>query len=120
METRLNLLCEAGVIDRDICSGMLQVVRLLNDEWQLPVHTEQGTMAMTHMASALMRSRRGEVIEALDSELLAELTQSSHWPAILLVHQTLLNEFRVTIHANEEGYLLANLYGLWMAAHEGV
>ena len=23
MENRLNLLCEAGVIDKDICSGML-------------------------------------------------------------------------------------------------
>ncbi|MEG8161190.1 PRD domain-containing protein, partial [Escherichia coli] len=26
METRLNLLCEAGVIDKDICKGMMQVV----------------------------------------------------------------------------------------------
>ncbi|MGC4141436.1 PRD domain-containing protein, partial [Escherichia coli] len=25
METRLNLLCEAGVIDKDICKGMMQV-----------------------------------------------------------------------------------------------
>lgn len=59
MENRLNLLCEAGVIDKDICSGMLQVVRRLDEEWCLPVYSEQGTMAMTHMASALMRSRRG-------------------------------------------------------------
>lgn len=120
MENRLNLLCEAGVIDKDICSGMLQVVRRLDAEWHLPVHTEQGAMAMTHMASALMRSRRGEVIEALDSELLAELAQSDIWPTLLLVNQTLLKEFAVTLHANEEGYLLANLYGLWMAAEEGV
>ncbi|EMD6814053.1 PRD domain-containing protein [Citrobacter koseri] len=118
MENRLSLLCDAGVIDEDICRGMLQVVRRLDEEWKLPVHTEQGTMAITHMASALMRSRRGEVIDALDRELLAELTQSPHWPAILLAHQALLGEFAVSLHANEEGYLLANLYGLWMAAHE--
>lgn len=86
MENRLSLLCDAGVIDEDICCGMLQVVRRLDEEWKLPVHTEQGTMAITHMASALMRSRRGEVIDALDRELLAELTQSPHWPAILLAH----------------------------------
>jgi ABC-type molybdate transport system ATPase subunit len=120
MENRLNLLCEAGVIDKDICSGMLRVVKRLDEEWNLPVYSEQGTMAITHMANALMRSRKGEVIEALDSELLAELTQSSQWPAILLAHHALVNEFAVTLHANEEGYLLANLYGLWMAAHEGV
>lgn len=120
MENRLNLLCDAGVIDQDICSGMLQVVKRLDEEWRLPVYSEQGTMAMTHMASALMRSRRGEVIEALDDELLTELTQSNLWPTILLVHQILLKEFAVTLHPNEEGYLLANLYGLWMTAHEAV
>ena len=62
METRLNLLCEAGVIDKDICKGMMQVVNVLETECHLPVRSEQGTMAMTHMASALMRSRRGEEI----------------------------------------------------------
>ena len=81
MENRLNLLCEAGVIDKDICSGMLQVVRRLDEEWRLPIHSEQGTMAMTHMASALMRSRQGEVIEALDGELLEELAQAGK-PAV--------------------------------------
>ncbi|MGU0040841.1 PRD domain-containing protein [Citrobacter freundii complex sp. 2025EL-00176] len=120
MENRLNLLCEAGVIDKDICSGMLQVVRRLDEEWRLPVHSEQGIMAMTHMASALMRSRQGEVVEALDGDILAEMAQSPLWPTILLVHQALLKEFTVTPHVNEEGYMLANLYGLWMAANEGV
>lgn len=118
MENRLNLLCEAGVIDKDICSGMSQVVRRLDEEWRVPVYTEQGTMAMTHMASALMRSRRGDVVDALDSELLAEMAQSDLWPTLLSVHHALLKEFAVSIHPNEEGYLLANLYGLWMAARE--
>lgn len=116
MESRLNLLCEAGVIDKDICSGMLKVVKRLDEEWHLPVYTEQGTMLMTHMASALMRSRRGEVIEKLDSEILAELTQSDLWPKIVSVNQALLKEFTVVLHPNEEGYLLANLCSLWMAA----
>lgn len=65
METRLNLLCDAGVIDKDICKGMMQVVNVLETECHLPARSEQGTMAMTHMASALMRSRRGEEIEPL-------------------------------------------------------
>ncbi len=70
METRLNLLCEAGVIDKDICKGMMQVVNVLETECHLPVRSEQGTMAMTHMASALMRSRVAcEEIEPLDKRV---------------------------------------------------
>lgn len=120
MENRLNLLCDAGVIDKDICIGMQRVVKKLDEEWHLPVHTEQGMMAITHMASALMRSRRGEVIEALNGELLDEMAQSHLWPTIKLVHLELLQAFTVTLHTNEEGYLLANLYGLWMATEDGV
>ena len=118
METRLNLLCDAGVIDKDICKGMMQVVNVLETECHLPVRSEQGTMAMTHMASALMRSRRGEEIEPLDDELLAEL--ASHWQAVVQLHQVLLKEFALEVNPCEEGYLLANLYGLWMAANEEV
>ncbi|EFH5692862.1 PRD domain-containing protein [Escherichia coli O36:H9] len=120
METRLNLLCEAGVIDKDVCKGMMQVVNVLEKECHLPVRSEQGTMAMTHMASALMRSRRGEEIEPLDNELLAELAQSSHWQAVVQLPQVLLKEFALEVNPCEEGYLLANLYGLWMAANEEV
>ena len=32
METRLNLLCEAGVIDKDICKGMMQVVNVARND----------------------------------------------------------------------------------------
>lgn len=119
MENRLNLLCQAGVIDQDICDGMLQVVRQMDTELSLPVFSEQGEMAVTHMANALMRSRRGEVIVPLDAELLEEMQQSTFWPQILTAHQALLQGFTVKLHANEEGYLLANLYGLWLAANEG-
>lgn len=41
METRLNLLCDAGVIDKDICKGMMQVVNVLETECHLPVRSEQ-------------------------------------------------------------------------------
>ena len=56
METRLNLLCDAGVIDKDICKGMMQVVNVLETECHLPVRSEQGTMAMIHMAMSPLAS----------------------------------------------------------------
>lgn len=119
MEERLNLLCQAGVIDGDICSGMLQAVNVLDECWQMPVYSDQGVMAVTHMANALMRSRRGEIINPLDDELLEELKQSSCWSEVETAHRTLLQLFTVNLHPHEEGYLLANLYSLWMAANDG-
>ncbi|EAR6896723.1 PRD domain-containing protein [Salmonella enterica] len=114
MEKRLNLLCDAGIIDRDIRDGMLEMIKMLETVYGIPVRNEQGEMALTHMANALMRSRNGEEIAPLDDELLKEITSSAEWPQLSLIHQAMLASFDVTLHPNEEGYLMANLFSLWM------
>lgn len=113
MEDRLNLLCDAGVIDRDICDGMKVVVTQLESQWAIPLQSEQGAMAITHMANALMRSRRGEEIGPLDDDLLAEMKTDSVFGEVERAHHALLVPFNVQLHPNEEGYLLANLFSLW-------
>lgn len=114
MEERLHLLCDAGVIDRDIRDGMLDLVNKLETVWGIPVHNEQGEMALTHMANALMRSRRGEEIAPLDDELFNEISHSAEWVQVAPIHQAMLDMFNVHLHPNEEGYLMANLFSLWM------
>ncbi|TDN52661.1 hypothetical protein EC843_10291 [Buttiauxella sp. JUb87] len=116
MEERLNLLCDAGVIDRDICDGMIAVVEKMETMWAIPMRNEQGEMAITHMANALMRSRRGEEIGPLDEDLLEEIVTSQAYAELLPIHQAMLAPFDVNIHPNEEGYLLANLFSLWMVS----
>ncbi len=116
MEERLNLLYQAGLIDKDIRDGMLNVVTQLETVWAIPVRNEQGEMAITHMANALMRSRRGEEIGPLDAEFLEEIVTSEVWPQIQPIHRALLVPFAVRLHPNEEGYLLANLFSLWLVS----
>lgn len=114
MEERLNLLCDTGIIDQDICDGVLDVVNQLETVWGMPVRNEQGEMVMIHMANALMRSRHGEEIAPLDDELLNEVVSSAEWSQLQHIHQSILAFFDVTIHPNEEGYLVANLFSLRM------
>lgn len=116
MEERLNLLCEAGVIDRDICDGLSGVVNQLETVWGIPVRNQQGEMALTHMASALMRSRRGENIVPLDDELLSEIVNAAEWEQLQPIHQAMLASFDVVLHPSEEGYLMANLFSLYMGS----
>ncbi|NHB92934.1 PRD domain-containing protein [Photorhabdus cinerea] len=115
MENRLNLLCQGNVIDQDICDGMMKVVIQLEQDWQIPVRNALGEMAITHMANALMRSRRGEQIGSLDTELLMEVRQSDAFSHLQVINASLLAHFDVQLHPCEEGYLLANLFSLWAA-----
>ncbi|MBD2780270.1 PRD domain-containing protein [Xenorhabdus sp. 42] len=112
LEQRLAILLQGGVIDQDIYKNMLSVVHDLEDIWLIPVHHPQGEMALTHMAVALMRSRRGEEIAPLDGEILASIEQCEHYDQLTTILRALLKKFTVILHPNEEGYLLVNLYGL--------
>ena len=112
METRLKILYDAQVIDSDVHLGMLNVLERLEQHWKLSVRHPQGEILITHMANALMRSRRGEVIQAIDDEILKEIETKAIFSEVVIINNELLALFAFDIHENEIGYLLANLYGL--------
>jgi len=113
METRLAILAEAGVIDEDIHQAMRMVTLRLEKHWQLPVRTEQGTLALTHLANAIMRARRGEVIQGIDDELRQELESLEAFPMIFSIHQDVMGHFPLTVPEYEVGYLLVNLAAMF-------
>ncbi|MFZ4835596.1 PRD domain-containing protein [Rouxiella sp. Mn2063] len=113
METRLAILAEAGVIDEDIHQAMRKVTLRLEKHWQLPVRTEQGTLALTHLANAIMRARRGEVIQGIDDELRQELESLETFPMIFSIHQDVMAHFPLAVPEYEVGYLLVNLAAMY-------
>lgn len=113
METRLAILAEAGVIDEDIHQAMRLVTLRLEGHWQLPVRTEQGILALTHLANAVMRARRGEEIQGIDDELRAELESLEEFTQIAVIHQDVMGHFPLNVPEHEVGYLLVNIAGLY-------
>jgi transcriptional regulatory protein LevR len=113
METRLAILAEAGVIDEDIHQAMRLVTLRLERHWQLPVRTEQGILALTHLANAVMRARRGEEIQGIDDELRAELESLEEFTQIAVIHQDVMGHFPLNVPEHEVGYLLVNIAGLY-------
>ena len=117
MINKLDILFQAGVINSDIYTGMQHVIEELEILRGSPLPEEQGWMAMAHLANALMRSHRGEVIPAVDAEIASELEATGQVDYLRQINQQLLARFPVVLHPNEEGYLLVNLYGLCGAEH---
>ncbi|SFN84478.1 PRD domain-containing protein [Xenorhabdus japonica] len=115
IEQRLTILLQGGVIDQDIYDNMQNFQHVIVDIWLIPVCHPQGEMVLTHMASAFMRSRRGERVSPLDKDILVKLEQSEYYNQLITVHRSLIRKFTVALHPNEEGYLLANLYGLMLS-----
>ncbi|ANI31200.1 hypothetical protein PL78_15395 [Yersinia entomophaga] len=117
MDPRLSILYQAGVIDEEVFLGMNKVINRLANFWQISIDNVQGEMAVTHMANALMRTRRGELIKGMDADLLSELIQSEDIQYIRDINQDLLAYFDIKPDDNEQGYLLSNLYSLYLASN---
>ncbi|HCR62943.1 MAG TPA: PRD domain-containing protein [Serratia liquefaciens] len=115
METRLQILHGAQVIDTEVYIGMLEVVKRLEQHWQLNIRHAQGEMMITHMANAMTRARHGEIIPAIDPELLNEIEASNDFANIREINNDLLSLFAFAVPQSELGYLLANVFGLYLA-----
>ncbi|MBX9497758.1 PRD domain-containing protein [Yersinia enterocolitica] len=115
METRLKILYDAQVIDSAVYFGMLNVLTRLEQHWQLSIRHSQGEMLITHMANALMRASQGQVIPAIDNEILKEIETTAIFANIREINNDLLSLFTFQVPDYEVGYLLANLYGLHLA-----
>lgn len=115
MEIRLQILHDAEVIDKEVYIGMLEVIKRLEQHWQLNIRHAQGEMMITHMANAMTRALHGEIITAIDPELLNEIEASNVFANIREINNDLLSLFAFTVPQSELGYLLANVFGLYLA-----
>lgn len=112
MEQRLSILLMGNVINQSVHDAMLKVIDALENQFAVNIRSDQGNMALTHMASAMMRSLQKQEIEPIDAEILAEIETAGIYPKVQEIHQALLSFFDFKVMPSEEGYLLANLYSL--------
>ncbi|MGE4801373.1 PRD domain-containing protein [Yersinia hibernica] len=115
METRLKILYDAQLIDSTVYFGMLNVLTRLEQYWQLSIRHPQGEILITHMANALMRASQGQVILPIDDEILKEIEATAVFVNVREINSDLLSLFAFEVPDHELGYLLVNLYGLYLA-----
>ncbi len=114
METKLKILCEAGVIDNDTRMGVLVARDLIVNKFDIPLELEQLDMAMTHLANAASRIKQGEPVEqGLDPEIMAEIEQDDRFPEITQLNKIVCQMVGIpNVPAEENSFLLSNLYSL--------
>ncbi len=114
---RFDILRTAGLID-DAVYRIITAVRQQFVQWQVDCETAQVEMLLTHLAMALMRIQKDEQQTiGLDDEIWQEVTESERYPELLAYHQRILSLIAIElphllISAQEESYLIANLYSL--------
>ena len=114
MKERLGVLLQANVITQQAHNGCLNAIAVIDKQLALCHNNEQYQMAMTHLARAADRIWQQEAVEeGLDPDVLEEIEADEQFPAVLALHQQLLQAMGlVTLPATEESFMLLNVYSL--------
>ncbi|WP_130805844.1 PRD domain-containing protein [Senegalia massiliensis] len=75
LKQRLELLEQASEIDSDIKNTVIEFADKFEKKYSLEMTEDNSSMLITHLAMALSRIKKGEIVEAMDSLALDEIKQ---------------------------------------------
>lgn len=89
LKQRIQILHAGGVISEDVAQFMNQVIDMMAADYP-QISMDPAAMFTTHLAMALERIKKGEIVEALEPEIYAEVTECPEYPMALEFRQKML------------------------------
>lgn len=106
---RLSILKASGQISEQAAASVRYFVGLLEEKYSVALTEEKGAMLVTHLALALTRIEKGEDIQELAPDLLAEVKESSYYAELEPLLTALEQQSKLKITPAEQGYLALHL-----------
>lgn len=112
LKQRLMILEGSGQIQKETTLAIENFVRIVENEFNIEITEENGSMFVTHIAMAISRIIAGEEITPLDDLLLDELKSTPAYESIPSLIKQLEDELDIIIPESEYGYIGLHLGAL--------
>lgn len=109
LDLRLTILRDAGQISQETHRRITDAIQWLNDKRKLTLTEDNGAMLVTHLAVALERIQKNELVEPLAPMLLEEVTKSQHFADAQAITAELETVWNVSLPESERGFVLLHL-----------
>jgi len=107
---RLSILQEANMIDEQTHQLMNKVISYLQQTQELKESKME--VFITHLAMAVMRLKKGEVVDDMEPAILAEIEKSDDYPTARQIVAEIESWSSFTYAASEISYILLHLVDL--------
>ena len=108
LKMRIQILKNGGIIGEDVAAFMEQVIDMMAADYpQIPM--DPAAMFTTHLAMALERIKKGEIVEALDEEIFAEVLECPEYPAALGFRDKMLAFCPIPFPDSEAQFILMHI-----------
>lgn len=108
LKMRIQILKQGGIIGEDVAGFMDQVIDMMAADYpQIPM--DPAAMFTTHLAMALERIKKGEIVDSLDEEIFAEVLECPEYPVALSFRDKMLSFCPVAFPASEAQFILMHI-----------
>lgn len=108
LKQRIQILKMGGVIGEDVADFMNKVIDMMAADYpQIPY--DPAAMFTTHLAMALERIKKGEIVDALDEEIYAEVLECPEYPTALGFRDKMLTFCPVPFPESEAQFICMHI-----------
>lgn len=114
LKMRIQILKNGGVIGEDVAEFMNKVIDMMAADYP-GIGMDPAAMFTTHLAMALERIKKGEVVDALDAEIFAEVEETPEYPAAVQFRDKMLAFCPVDFPASEAQFIVMHICNMLAA-----
>ena len=108
LKTRIQILQMGGIIGEDVAEFMNKVIDMMAADYP-QIGMDPATMFTTHLAMAMERIKKGEIVDALDSEVFAEVEESPAYPTAVQFRDKMLTFSPVEFPESEAQFITMHI-----------
>ena len=108
LKQRIQILKMGGIIGEDVAEFMNKVIDMMAADYP-NIGTDPATMFTTHLAMALERIKKGEIVDALDEEIYAEVLECPEYPTALSFRDKMLSFCPVPFPESEAQFICMHI-----------
>ncbi len=109
LETRLHILLSSGTISSDAETTVKNVTKRLEEKWNIILNEENGSRFVTHLAMALTRAEKGELVSSMEAEALEEFQELDSFSAAKEITNDLISHIGIHLPESELEFLIVNI-----------
>lgn len=109
---RLKLLKDGAQIDEDTYNNLLKIIESFKKDFQIELSEENGGMFITHLAVALERIKKKELVEPIEDLIFEEVRNDKNFKKANDILGSLENDINISVPEVERPFILMHIVTL--------
>lgn len=109
LEHRLDIFLSTGTVSADVDAMVRNVIERFAVRWKIILTEKNGSRLVTHLAMALARCEKGEMVEGMEKDAMDEFRACESFLHAVEISADVISNVSITLPEGEREYLEANI-----------